>query len=94
MTLAIRLDPKLEKRLDKLAKETGRTKSYYVREALLRTLEDIEDYYTALYRLENPPKRYLTMEEVLKKNGLENPLGPKSRKKPRQAGRGRKKARS
>lgn len=83
MTLAIRLEPKLEKRLTTLAKSTGRTKSYYVREALLRTLEDIEDYYTALYRLEHPPKRYLTMEEVKKNLGLENTMGSKSRKKPR-----------
>jgi RHH-type transcriptional regulator, rel operon repressor / antitoxin RelB len=87
MTLAIRLEPTLEKRLEKLAKETKRTKSYYVREALLRTLEDIEDYYTALYRLEHPPKRYLTMEEVERKHGLGGSMGSKSRKKPRQARR-------
>jgi RHH-type rel operon transcriptional repressor/antitoxin RelB len=30
--------------LEKLAKRTGRTKSYYVREAILQHLEDLEDY--------------------------------------------------
>jgi RHH-type rel operon transcriptional repressor/antitoxin RelB len=46
--LAVRLPPELEKRLDVLAKKTGRTKSFYAREAILR---DIEDYYLARRRL-------------------------------------------
>lgn len=36
--LAVRLPPKMEKRLDSLSKKTGRTKSYYVRQALAETL--------------------------------------------------------
>jgi RHH-type transcriptional regulator, rel operon repressor / antitoxin RelB len=39
------LPPEIERRLEVLAKKTGRTKSYYVREAILRQIEDIEDYY-------------------------------------------------
>jgi predicted transcriptional regulator len=35
-TLTIRLDPKLEKALDRVAKNTGRTKSEIAREALRR----------------------------------------------------------
>jgi predicted transcriptional regulator len=35
-TLTIRLDPKLEKALDRIAKRTGRTKSEIAREALRR----------------------------------------------------------
>jgi len=35
-TLTIRLDPKLEKALDRVAKSTGRTKSEIAREALRR----------------------------------------------------------
>jgi RHH-type rel operon transcriptional repressor/antitoxin RelB len=42
--LAIRLPQSIEQRLEKLAKRTGRTKSYYVREAILQHLEDLEDY--------------------------------------------------
>ena len=33
--LAIRLDPEIEKRLEALAKKTGRTKTFYAREAIL-----------------------------------------------------------
>ena len=45
--LALRLPPEIEKRLDALAKKTGRTKSHYAREAILRHLEDIEDQHLA-----------------------------------------------
>ena len=40
--LAIRLPDKIEKRLDRLAKRTGRTKTYYAREAILQYLDDLE----------------------------------------------------
>ena len=40
--LALRLPPEIEQRLDALAKKTGRSKSYYAREAILRQIEDIE----------------------------------------------------
>ena len=49
--LALRLPPEIEQRLDALAKKTGRSKSYYAREAILRQIEDIEDYYLAQRRL-------------------------------------------
>jgi RHH-type transcriptional regulator, rel operon repressor / antitoxin RelB len=49
--LALRLPPKIEKRLDALAKKTGRTKSFYAREAILRHIEDLEDYHLARRRL-------------------------------------------
>ena len=41
--LALRLPPDIEQRLDALAKKTGRSKSCYAREAILRHIEDIED---------------------------------------------------
>jgi len=43
--LAIRLSDDIESRLDTLAKQTGRTKTFYAREAILTHLEDLEDYY-------------------------------------------------
>ena len=55
--LSVRLDPKIEKRLKALAAKTGRTKTYYVREAILEHLEDMEDRYLAIERLENPARR-------------------------------------
>jgi len=39
--LAIRLPEDIELRLDKLAKATGRTKTYYAREAILEKLEEM-----------------------------------------------------
>lgn len=69
--LPIRLTEDINDRLDYLAKETGRTKTYYVRQAITTYLEDLEDTYLALQRLEKPGK-YLTTEEVEKRLGLEN----------------------
>ena len=45
--LAVRLPKEIEQRLATLAERTGRTKTYYVREAVLAHLEDMEDYYLA-----------------------------------------------
>lgn len=56
--LAIRLDPDIESRLERLAKKTGRTKTFYAREAILEHLEDLEDMYLAQRRLERPAKTY------------------------------------
>jgi RHH-type rel operon transcriptional repressor/antitoxin RelB len=50
--LALRLTDDIEDRLDALAKRTGRTKSFYAREAIMRHLDEIEDGYLALDRLE------------------------------------------
>jgi RHH-type rel operon transcriptional repressor/antitoxin RelB len=63
--LAVRIPNEIESRLDKLAALTGRSKSFYVREALQAHLDEIEDTYTALYRLEHPAKRW-TLEELEK----------------------------
>jgi RHH-type rel operon transcriptional repressor/antitoxin RelB len=49
--LTLRLPPDIEQRLDALAKKTGRSKSHYAREAILRQIDDIEDYYLARRRL-------------------------------------------
>jgi RHH-type rel operon transcriptional repressor/antitoxin RelB len=61
--LAVRIPGEMETRLDKLAKLTGRPKSFYVREALQSHLDEIEETYTALYRLEHPAKRW-TLDEL------------------------------
>lgn len=67
--LAIRLDPDIENRLESLAKKTGRTKTFYAREAILEHLEDLEDIYLATQRLERPAKTY-SAEEVKRELGL------------------------
>jgi RHH-type transcriptional regulator, rel operon repressor / antitoxin RelB len=57
--LALRLPVQIEKRLDSLAKKTGRSKSFYAREAILRHLEDLEDYHLARRRLARKTPRIM-----------------------------------
>ncbi len=73
--LAIRLPQSIEKRLEKLARRTGRTKSYYVREAILQHLEDLEDLYLAeraLERIRSGEEGTIPLEDVMKRHGLED----------------------
>lgn len=49
--LAVRIDPETEKRLPALAEGTGRTKTFYAREAILAHLDDLEDFYLAEQRM-------------------------------------------
>jgi RHH-type rel operon transcriptional repressor/antitoxin RelB len=69
LMLAIRLDPDIENRLERLAKKTGRTKTFYAREAILEHLADLEDIYLATQRLKRPTKTY-SAEEVKHELGL------------------------
>ena len=68
--LSVRLDPKIEKTPEGAGREDGRTKTYYVREAILEHLENMEDRYLAIERLENPAPRW-TLEEVEQELDLE-----------------------
>ncbi|HET8711468.1 MAG TPA: TraY domain-containing protein [Spongiibacteraceae bacterium] len=61
--LAIRLPEDIEARLAELAAKTGRTKTFYVREAILEHLDEMEDKYLALSRLEKSGKRW-TLDEL------------------------------
>jgi RHH-type rel operon transcriptional repressor/antitoxin RelB len=71
--LAVRLPDEIEKRLEKLAKKTGRTKSYYVRQAILEYLEDMEDYYLAEVRLKSfNEAKTIPLEEIMKRYDLED----------------------
>ncbi len=56
MATSIRLEPEMESRLDFLAKQTGRTKAYYLRQLIFRGMEDLEDYYLAADVLERVRK--------------------------------------
>lgn len=64
-TIAVRLQKELYQRLSSLATRTGRSKSFYVKQALARYLEDMEDLYLAVDRIENPGER-VSMEEAKK----------------------------
>ncbi len=69
--LALRLDPETEKRLEELARRTGRTKSYYAKRAIIEFLEEEEDYLIAVSRLEkNRPS--IPLDEVERRLGLDS----------------------
>jgi|HubBroStandDraft_2_1064218.scaffolds.fasta_scaffold217087_2 RHH-type rel operon transcriptional repressor/antitoxin RelB len=69
--LGIRLEPELEEKLDSLAKETGRSKSYYAREAIRQYLEDREDYLKGIAALERREPT-ITLEELERRLGLDD----------------------
>ncbi|MBS1222806.1 MAG: DUF6290 family protein [Candidatus Competibacter sp.] len=72
--LAIRLPADVERRLDALAKATGRTKTFYAREAILEHLDDLEDLYLAEKRLEDiraGRTQPVPLEDVMKRYGVE-----------------------
>lgn len=67
--LAIRLDTDTENRLNQLAKKTGRTKTFYAREAILEHLKDLEDVYLATQRLRRPVETF-SAKDVKRELGL------------------------
>lgn len=71
--LALRLPPEIEKRLDALAKATGRTKSYYARQAILQQLDDLEDYHEAekeMAAIRSGQSPTASLAEMMKRYGM------------------------
>ena len=52
-----------------MAKKTGRTKTFYAREAILEYLQDMEDYYLAVDLIQEPGRIY-SAEEAKGELGL------------------------
>lgn len=72
--LALRLSADIEHRLDALAKATGRTKTFYAREAILQHLDDLEDLYMSeseLEALRAGRSTSLPLAEVMKQHGMD-----------------------
>ena len=73
--LAIRLPIEIENRLEALAKATGRSKTFYARQAILEHLDDLEDVYLAEQRLIDirlGKTQTIPLEDVMKRYGLED----------------------
>ncbi len=73
--LAIRLSDDIETRLESLAKQTGRTKTFYAREAILTHLEDLEDYYLSaeiVAKIRCGDELVYSSEDVRKTLGLDD----------------------
>ena len=72
--IALRLPADIEHRLDVLAKATGRTKTFYAREAILQHLDNLEDLYMAeceLEALRAGRSTSLPLAEVMKQHGMD-----------------------
>ncbi len=70
--LAVRLDPDLEARLTAVAKRTGRSKSYYARQAILEKIEEMEDIALLEEALRDPEAgKTVPLDEVMRELGLE-----------------------
>jgi len=73
--LNIRIPDSVADRLTLLAEKTGRTKTYYVRQALEEKIEELEDYYLALQSLEKVStgkSKVWSHEEIENGGDLEN----------------------
>lgn len=77
--LGVRLEPDMEERLERLAQKTGRSKSYYAREAIREYVEDYEDYLLAVdVARRNEPT--ISLEELAEKYGMESSIQQARRK--------------
>jgi len=62
--ISVRLDQKLEKELEEIAKITNRPKSFFIKEALKEYLEDIKDILEAKERISDPKRELITLDEL------------------------------
>jgi len=74
-TITCRVEDEIDERLERLASETHRTKSFYVREALLKSLDDMENVYLAdqvIERIRSGKEETSTLAEVGTRLGLDH----------------------
>lgn len=70
----LRLPDDVAARLQQLAERTGRSKTFYMVEAIHRHLDDLEDLYLAekcLIELRAGRSHTVPLEEVMKRYGME-----------------------
>ena len=75
MPTSIRLSLETERRLDNLASKTRRTKAFYIREMIERSIDDIEDYYLAAEiseRVRKGEEEVFSEEEIRRDLGLDD----------------------
>jgi RHH-type rel operon transcriptional repressor/antitoxin RelB len=74
MAVSLRLPEDISLRLEKLAKKTGRTKTYYMVQAISEQLDNLEDLYLVEKRwadIESGKSKTIPLEEVMKEYGME-----------------------
>lgn len=75
MPTSVRLPDEAEQRLTALALKTGRSKAFYIREALLAYIDDMEDVYLAEKRIEDfkrSGEKAIPLETLMEQYGLES----------------------
>ena len=71
MATSIRLPDELEARLENLASKTGRTKTFYIRQAIEEHIADLEDFYISERRARTyDPADNVTLEDMMKRYGV------------------------
>ena len=73
--ITVRVSEEIEMRLDRLAQLTGRTKTYYVSEAIEDHLDDLEEAYLAekvLKKVRSGGEKLIPLEDVVKQYGLDD----------------------
>ncbi len=74
MPVSLRLPDDISSRLQKLAQLTGRSKTFYMIEAIREHIDDLEDLYLAEQRLianRAGESQSIPLEDVMKRYGLE-----------------------
>lgn len=72
---SVRLDDELDARLERLARLTGRSKSFYVKQALEEQIEDLEDLYAArkvARRVSAGREQLIPLEDLEREIGVED----------------------
>lgn len=75
MTVSLRLPEDITNRLSALAKRTGRSKTYYMIEAIREHLDDLEDLYlveSRLIEIRQGKAGTIPLAEVMKRHGVED----------------------
>ena len=73
--IGIRIPKSVKDRLDVLAQKTGRTRTFYIRQALLEYLDDLEDKYMAqevLGRVKEGEEELYSLDDVERDLGLDD----------------------
>ncbi len=71
--VSIRLEEEIDQRLEFLASETGRTKTFYVREAIMEHLEALEDAFLAdkvLAKVRSGEEKTFSLKDTMNSLGL------------------------
>lgn len=75
MTVSLRLPEDITKRLAALARSTGRSKTFYMIEAIREHLDDLEDLYLAekrLIEIRDGKAATIPLGEIVKRHGVED----------------------